>query len=104
MASVVQWKVKAHDVGGPNSTDFFWFWGLNNKQRSFDGRGARSALIGVAMSPKRRVRAAHGRARAAKNPLVINNNLALFSVRYKFTIKIKTFADTCIVNLPQYLD
>jgi len=28
--------------------------------------GARSAPLGVAMSPKRRVRAAHGRARAAK--------------------------------------
>ncbi len=30
------------------------------------GGGARSALFGVEMSPKRRVRAAHGRARAAK--------------------------------------
>ncbi len=28
--------------------------------------GARSAPLGAAMSPKRRVRAAHGRARAAK--------------------------------------
>jgi hypothetical protein len=28
--------------------------------------GARSAPLGVAMSPKRRVRAAHGRAREAK--------------------------------------
>ncbi len=28
--------------------------------------GARSAQLGVAMSPKRQVRAAHGRARAAK--------------------------------------
>ena len=28
--------------------------------------GARSAQLGLAMSPKRRVRAAHGRARAAK--------------------------------------
>jgi hypothetical protein len=36
------------------------------EQRSYDGRGARSAPLGVAMSPKRRVRAAHGRARAAK--------------------------------------
>jgi hypothetical protein len=30
------------------------------------GGGARSAPLGVAMSPKRWVRAAHGRARAAK--------------------------------------
>ncbi len=30
------------------------------------GRGARSALFGTVMSPKRRVRAAHGRAREAK--------------------------------------
>ncbi len=30
------------------------------------GGGARSAPFGVAMNPKRRVRAAHGRARAAK--------------------------------------
>jgi hypothetical protein len=38
------------------------------------GRGARSAPFGVAMNPKRRVRAAHGRARArtrGQNPLVI---------------------------------
>jgi hypothetical protein len=36
------------------------------EQRSCDGRGARSAPFGVAMSLKRRVRAAHGRARAVK--------------------------------------
>jgi hypothetical protein len=36
------------------------------EQRSCDGRGARSAPSGVAVSPKRRVRAAHGRAREAK--------------------------------------
>ena len=41
----------------------FIFWG---EQRSCDGRGARSAPFGVTMSPKRRVRAAHGRAREAK--------------------------------------
>jgi hypothetical protein len=34
------------------------------------GRGARSAPIGVAMNPKRRVRAAHGRARAAKTHII----------------------------------
>jgi hypothetical protein len=60
---------KALDVGGPISTDLIYFWGSNKKQRSCDGRGgggARSAPFGVAMSPKRQVRAAHGRARAAK--------------------------------------
>jgi hypothetical protein len=46
---------------------YFYFWGMNKKQRSCDGRGgARSAPFGVVMSQKRRVRAAHGRARAAK--------------------------------------
>ncbi len=39
---------------------------MNMKQRSCDGRQARSAPFGVAMRPKRRVRAAHGRAREAK--------------------------------------
>jgi hypothetical protein len=38
------------------------------EQRTCDGRGggARSALFSVLISPKRWVRAAHGRARAAK--------------------------------------
>ena len=60
-------KKKALDVGGPSSIDFIYFWGSNKKQRSCDGQvGARSAPMGMAMSPKRRVRAEHGRARAAK--------------------------------------
>ncbi len=44
---------------------YFYFGGMNKKQ---DGRGggARSARFGVAMSSKRQVRAAHGRALAAK--------------------------------------
>ncbi len=41
---------------------FFYFWGSGEAAM---GGGARSAPLGVAMSPKRRVRAAHGRARAA---------------------------------------
>ena len=48
----------------------FVFLGINKKQRSCDGRGARSAPLGVALNPKRRVRAVHGCARAAKNSLV----------------------------------
>jgi hypothetical protein len=42
----------------------FFVFGGAAKLRWAGGRA------GVAMSPKRRVRAAHGRARAAKNPLV----------------------------------
>ena len=58
---------KALHAGGPSSMDFIYFLGLNKKQRSCDGRGgARSAPCGFLMSPKRRVRAAHGRAREAK--------------------------------------
>jgi len=43
--------------------EYFYFWG-NSKAAM--GGGARSAPLGVAMRPKRWVRAAHGRARAAK--------------------------------------
>ena len=41
---------------------------MNKKKRSCDrrGRGARSAPFGMLKSPERRVRSAHGRARAAK--------------------------------------
>jgi len=42
---------------------FFYFEGSSEAAM---GGGARSAPLGAAMSPKRRVRAAHGRARAAK--------------------------------------
>jgi hypothetical protein len=35
----------------------FYFWG---KQRSCNGGGARSATLGVLMSPKRQVHVAHG--------------------------------------------
>jgi hypothetical protein len=67
IVSVVQWKEKSFNVGGPSSIDFIYFWGSNKKQQC-DGRGggARSAPFGVALISKRRVREAHGRARAAK--------------------------------------
>jgi hypothetical protein len=45
---------------------FYIFWLMHMKQRSCDRWGAHSAPFGVAMRPKRRVRAAHGRAREAK--------------------------------------
>jgi hypothetical protein len=57
------------DVGGPSWIDFMYFLWSNKKQRSCDGREegeARSAPFKVAMSSKRRVRAAHGRAREAR--------------------------------------
>ncbi len=37
-----------------------------SSEAAMGGGGERSAPLGVARSPKRRVRAAHGRARAAK--------------------------------------
>jgi hypothetical protein len=37
-----------------------------SSEAAMGGEGARSAPFGMLMSPKRRVRAAHGRARAAK--------------------------------------
>jgi hypothetical protein len=42
----------------------FFFGGGGNSKAAMSG--ARSAPLGAAMSPKRRVRSAHGRARAAK--------------------------------------
>ena len=51
-----------------NSRGFLYIF-INNAVRISEaamGGEARSALFGVLMSPKRRVRAAHGRARAAK--------------------------------------
>ncbi len=50
------------------SRGFLYTYIIHRKeQRSCDGRGgARSAPFGVAINPKRRVRAAHGRAREAK--------------------------------------
>jgi hypothetical protein len=44
----------------------FIFGGRMRSSEAAMGVGARSAPFGVAMRPKRRVRAAHGRARAAK--------------------------------------
>ncbi len=42
------------------------FFSLGGSSEAAMGGGARSAPVGVAMRPKRRVRAAHGRAREAK--------------------------------------
>jgi hypothetical protein len=61
-------RISEAAMGGTGGRDFMYFLGSNKKQWSCDGRGggARSAPFGVAMSSKRRVRAAHGRARGAK--------------------------------------
>jgi hypothetical protein len=72
-ASVVQWKdirpwrpefgpERMHFVYG-NSRFFFIFGGAAKLRWA---GGARSGPLGGAIGPKRRVRAAHGRARAAK--------------------------------------
>ncbi len=42
--SLAQWK-DIHTPGGPSSGLMDNFWGVNKKQRSCDGRGARSAPV-----------------------------------------------------------
>ena len=58
---------KAHYAGGPSSIVFLSIFRdrIRNSEAAMGG-GAHSAPFGVAMNPKRRVGAAHGRARAAK--------------------------------------
>jgi hypothetical protein len=53
--------------GGGQGTelDIFYLF-LGSSEAAMGGGGARSAPLAVALSPKRRVRAAHGRAREAK--------------------------------------
>jgi hypothetical protein len=52
--------------GGGQGTEFDRFYSFLGSSEATMGGGARSAPLGVAMSPKRRVRAAHRRAREAK--------------------------------------
>jgi hypothetical protein len=52
--------------GGGQGTEFDRFYLFLGSSEDAMVGGARSAPLGVAMSPKRRVRAAHGRAREAK--------------------------------------
>jgi hypothetical protein len=61
---VVQWKEKSPLRGRPEFDRFYLVWGSNKKQRSWDGRGARSVPVGVAMSQRARTR--------GQNPLVQN--------------------------------
>ncbi len=64
---MVELKEKSPSRGRPELGRIFLF--LEYKDKSTEavmGGGARSAPLGVAMSPKIRVLAAHGRARAAK--------------------------------------
>jgi hypothetical protein len=63
-ASVVQWPKYGPEGKHFVSGLFFYFGGCS--EAAMGGGGARSVLFGVLMSPKRRVRAAHGRAREAK--------------------------------------
>jgi hypothetical protein len=64
---VVELKEKSSSRGRPELGRIFLF--LEYKEKSSEavmGSGARSVPFGVAMSPKIQLRAAHGRARAAK--------------------------------------
>ncbi len=64
---MVELKEKSPSRGLPELGRMFLF--LEDNEKSSEpvmGGGARSAPFGVAMSPKIRVRAAHGRARVAK--------------------------------------
>ncbi len=71
-ASVVQWKDirpwrPEYGTGQKGSILFLdYFFILGDAAKLRWAGGARSAPFGVAMSSKRRVRAEHGRARAAK--------------------------------------
>ncbi len=70
-ALVVQWKDirPCRPEFGPEGKHFVFGIFFNfggSSETAMGGRGARSDPFGVLMSPKRRVRAAHGRARAAK--------------------------------------
>jgi hypothetical protein len=58
---------KAFDVGGPSSIDLYIFGGrMRSSEAALGGGGGAQRPVYVAMSSKRRVRAMHGRARAAK--------------------------------------
>ncbi len=71
-ASVVQWNDirpwRPKYPYGPEGKHFVsgLFFILGDAAKLRWAGGARSAQLGMAMSPKRRVRAAHGRAREAK--------------------------------------
>ncbi len=81
-------------LGGPSSvlkkSIFFLeivYFLVFGEQRSCAWRGARSASFGVLMSPKRRLCAAHGRARG-QTPLVVSERLLL---RYEQFILLRHF-------------
>ncbi len=59
------WPVRAMQKGSILFLDYFFYFG-GCSETAMGGGGARSVPFGVLMSPKRRVRAAHGRAREAK--------------------------------------
>ncbi len=79
--SLAQWKIYA--PGGASSGLRERFGGyIHKKQQSCHRRAGVQRPFGMLMSPKRRVRAAHGRARAAKNHQLENNLLAITVQRY----------------------
>ncbi len=71
VVSVVQWKEKSFNVGGPSSIDFIYFWGSNKKQQC-DGRGgggAQRPVWGGINLKKTGARSARAHTRG-QNPLV----------------------------------
>jgi hypothetical protein len=96
-------------VGGPSSIDFIYFWGSNEKQRSFNGQGgAQRPVLRDNELTKTGARSARARTRG-QNLLVIYNWLE----SYYYTPK-KFFQLSCTVaeffpnenclqkNLPDY--
>jgi hypothetical protein len=78
------YKINKKSVIQYCSISFMYFWGLIKKQRSCDVRGgARSAPVGVLMSPKRLVRGAHRRTRG--NTLVVIRIVFSSLARYIYT-------------------
>jgi hypothetical protein len=99
-------NIKYHSLGGPvekytplarrpefgpegkhfvTGNSLFFIRG-ESSETAMGGGGARSAPLGVAMSPKRRVRAAHGRARAANTHLFRIIAYRKVYISHKFSI------------------
>ena len=60
-------KKRALDLGGPSSIDCKYFWGLNKKQRSCDGRGGAQRPVWLFNEPKKT-----GACTRGQSPLVVN--------------------------------
>ncbi len=71
VVSVVQWKEKSFNVGGPSLIDFINFWGSNKKQQcDGSGGGAQRPVWGSINLKKTGARSARARMRG-QNPLLV---------------------------------